>query len=379
MHRWLLSLAGLFAVALLIVGVAFWLRSRELPPVRLVVSKRTTHFLDPLKPDGTVDLASRYAPRRDGLAAWNEAAAASIKWPVPGPPRKQDYAVFCHSPEGWRTHAAWVRGSARSLLHLEAAAQADWPEISPLIDAEVRTLRNTGSPRAEQPSSSKGERKSEMVYAKLSAIRALACRCGSDVGAEPAQAARAIQTLSSLAASAGRVPDVYFAMLARTSAQEALACARALEVTEGRRLLANIVVDTEPREPDVTRWFIEGLRLRLLEAVLNAFYRGQASARVDINAMLAAINAYADRALAAGGEFEVQAVQDAAHALKSARRNPFTSREELRRLRSEQAGVMLSFSLGLGFREHVRPLETARRQAEDALVLLVSKVKPVGE
>jgi len=313
------------------------------------------------------------------MGAWNEAAAASLKWPAPGPAPKQDFAEFCHAPEGWRTHAAWVRGSARSIAHLEAAAQADWPEISPLIDAEVRMLRRTGSPRAELPSSSKGERKSETIYAKLSAIRALACRCGSDVDTEPAQAARAIQALSSLATSAGRAPDVYFAMLARTSAQEALACARALDATEGRRLLASMAFDTTAvRERDVARWFIEGLRLRLLDAVLNGFYRGQASARVDINAMLAAINAYADRAPHAG-ESEVQALKDAARALKSARRNPFTSREELRRLRSEQAGMMLSFSLGLGSPEPVRSLETARRQAEDALILLVSKVKPVGE
>ena len=72
----------------------------------------------------------------------------------------------------------------------EAAAEADWPEIGPLIEAQVRTLRPAGTPVAGPASFPDGLHKSEFVYGRQSAIRALACRCGADVDTAPAQAAR---------------------------------------------------------------------------------------------------------------------------------------------------------------------------------------------
>lgn len=286
-----ISLAALAFLAL--IGAAFAARGMLVPePVRLVVDRQTTHVLSPLLPDGTVDFGALYAPGRDTLPAWSAAASLIPREPPAFQRLKAPLARTCADRANDEVSGPWLRASEAAMAKLKEVRADGWPDPSTAI---VR----------ERVFAFQGDRQRQALPSLVSlahSILALECRCGVEAGRSPDRAVETVAELSALAAAAERAAEEIMLILATQAATAAVACAEVIASGSDHSLLHRVELAESSDSASYRLWFIEQRRLRVLDAVVDAFYK-RPRVDVDINLMLTLLNRRFD-AIERGGKVE---------------------------------------------------------------------------
>jgi hypothetical protein len=359
--RWILSVGALLASVTALAASALLLRRCvDLPKPRLVVSKATTHVVTPLRADGTVEYAAHYAPRHDTLGDWREAGERAVH--AQGElslGRNETAAERCANSDDVHALSLLIAANEVALTSLEKASSGDWPETAPWMQARVQMLARRSAPPSPMDS----------VMRSSSALRALACRCGLEAASASSRAAGTIGELARLGASALRARDAAFASIANFCAREARRCAELVPPESARETLRAITLPERAEPPDLTPWFLEQHRLRLLDVTVQTFYRAPNDWKVDINVVLARLNAAFDDAAAHGGVFAA-AYRTSIADVRRLEWNPFTSPNAVRQARSRMLADVLAATESPGI-EHVLKRSPGRIEDENVLRRLV--------